>query len=72
MLSQTGPGLKAEPRQGQWGPWTRLNQGSSDGAHSCGLMRHCREDYTGLGHGYTRGRGDRARLGGLRSGGDWQ
>ena len=79
MLFQTGPGLTAEPRHGQWpagghgsagagcgqqwGPWTRLNQGSSDGAHGCGLMEHCREDGTGPGHGYARGRGDRARTG---------
>ena len=49
MLSQTGPGLTAELRHGQWGPWTQLNQGSSDGAHGCGLMRHCREDCTGDG-----------------------
>ena len=45
-----------EPRHGQWGPWTRLNQGSSDGAHGCGLMRHCRKDCTGQGHGYACGR----------------
>ena len=56
MLSQTGPGLTAEPRHGQWGPWTRLNQGSSDGAHFFGPMRHCREDCTGPGHGYAYGR----------------
>ena len=79
MLSQIGPGLTAKPRHGQWpagghggtgagcgrkwGPWTRLNQGSSDGVHGCGLMEHCREDDTGPGHGYARGRGDRARTG---------
>ena len=33
-----------------------LDQGSSDGAHGCGPMRHCREDCTGPGHGYACGR----------------
>ena len=56
MLYQTGPGLTTEPRHGQWGPWTQLNQGSSDGAHGCELMRHYREDCTGPGHGYACGR----------------
>ena len=46
--------LTAEPRHGQWGPWTRLNQGSSDGAHDYGPMVHCRKDCSEPGHGCVR------------------
>ena len=55
----------------QWGPWTQLNQGSTDGngglslhAHDWWLMEHYNGDGAGPGHGHARGRGGSAGAGG--------